>query len=88
MMMAYPSLRLLDAGLTIPSGKAIVYPLARQRRELVEIQLPAVAARKTHPPATAPAPASNRSPAPESAFVVTTENKDASRYQMAASLPL
>ena len=34
-----PLLRLLDAGLTIPSGKAIVYPLARQRRELVEIQL-------------------------------------------------
>lgn len=31
-------LRLLDAGLTIPSGKTIVHPLARQRRELVKIQ--------------------------------------------------
>ena len=31
-------LRLLDAGLTIPSGKTIVHPLARQRRVLVKIQ--------------------------------------------------
>ena len=31
-------LRLLDAGLTIPSGKTIVHPLARQRRGLVKIQ--------------------------------------------------
>ena len=30
---------LLNACLTIPSGKTIVHPLTRQRRELIEIQL-------------------------------------------------